>query len=49
MPKMVLELANAIDVALLRNQVVKAAKALSKLTHEDTIDYSLANPDTLTK
>ena len=45
---MVLEIADidAIDIALLENQV---AIALSQLTHEDTTDYSLANPDTLTK
>lgn len=45
---MVLEIVNigAADVARLEEQV---SEALAKLTPEGLIDYSLANPDTLTK
>lgn len=47
-PNMVLEIVNigAADAARLEEQV---SEALAKLTPEDVIDYSLANPDTLTK
>jgi len=47
-PKMVLEIVDigAADVARLEEQV---SEALAKLTPEGLVDYSLANPDTLTK
>lgn len=45
---MVLEIVNidAADAVHLEEQVTQA---LAKLTPGDVIDYSLANPDTLTK